>query len=269
MGCTLASIFIISWTVSSAYSSPLLNHMSNSLFRHLASFGAFISILAMAIDPFSQQVIQVDIWPPIFTKLTDLLKYHGCSLVSDSRVALLPRANNYTADGVPAQSGGADLSEQIATAMTLGTLDAAVNATAPIPFTCPSGNCTFPAAENDDAFQVLGMYDSCKEINELIRFNSSISGFYLENWAPDQVPDYKDWWDEPAYVGWVFPNSSNSLPYSMFWSRKTLAFSPELDDLITFDYLMLNVDNKTCNLTQSEKCPKHLWAVRCSLYPCV
>ena len=26
---------------------------------HLASFGAFISILAMAIDPFSQQIIQV------------------------------------------------------------------------------------------------------------------------------------------------------------------------------------------------------------------
>jgi hypothetical protein len=53
----------------------------------------------------------------------------------------------------------------------------------------------------------------------------------------------------------------------MFWCRKTLALRPEFDDLITFDALMLNVDSD-CDLDDLVNCPKHPWAVRCSIYPC-
>ena len=183
----------------------------------------------------------------------------------------MPRANNYTADGIPTRSGTAELNEHMSTAIFLGTLDAAINATALIPFECSSGNCTFPTDERGAAFQTLGMCLSCKEVNDLIRPNSTFPGYWLDNWTPSPAwgNGWDTWWKRPAYVGYVFPNSTTNTTYSMFWSRKTLAFSPDFDDLITFDALMLNVDPQTCDVTKSELCPKHPWAVRCSIYPCI
>lgn len=179
----------------------------------------------------------------------------------------MPRTNNYTADGIATRAGNAELNEHMSTAITLGTLDTAINVEALMPFACSSGNCTFPADESGAAFQTLGMCHACKEINDLIRSNSTFPGYWLANWTPN--PAWGEWWDRPAYVGKAFPNSTNGTPYSMFWSRKTLALSPEFDDLITFDALMLNVDPNSCDVTKSQDCPKHPWAVRCSLYPCI
>jgi hypothetical protein len=209
----------------------------------------------MAIDPFAQQVIQ----------------YYNCFPVSSSEKARMSRTNNYTADGILTRPGNAELNEHISTVILLGTLDPSYNATRLIPFTCSSGNCTFPTGDGAAAFQTLGMCHACEEINDLIRPNTTYPGYWLENWTPDPSwgKNWDTWWVRPAQVGYVFPNSSTNTSWAMFWSRKTLAFSPVFDDLITIDSLMLRVDPKTCDVTKSESCPKPPWAVRCSLYPCI
>ncbi|KAL9619902.1 MAG: hypothetical protein Q9160_005549 [Pyrenula sp. 1 TL-2023] len=214
----------------------------------VASFGAFLTVVALAIDPFSQQIIQ----------------YYNCFPVAHDAFAAIPRTNSYTNDGIAIQPGYSQLNEAASTAVFMGALDAPISERALIPFVCSSGNCTFPNSGLDKAaFQTLGMCHSCKEINGLIRVNKTYPGYWLENW--EGQPSW-NWSDQPANVGYVFPNTS--LPYSLFWSRKTLALDPAFDDLVTFDWLMLNVD-PGCNVEISQHCPKHPWAVRCSIYPCI
>jgi hypothetical protein len=132
-------------------------------------------------------------------------------------------------------------------------MNAPSNETDLLPFVCPSGNCTFAADSDGASFQSLGMCHSCKDITSLIKSNDSFAGFYLES---------------QAYVGYTFPNSSNNTPFSMLWSRKTLANTPEFDDMFTVDTVMLNIDSN-CPVDTSENCPKRPWAFRCSIYPCV
>lgn len=175
---------------------------------------------------------------------------------------MIPRTNNYTGDGVSLRPGNAGVSEFVSTVITAGTLGAPVKERSLIPFICPSGNCTFPGSDGA-TFQTLGMCHACKEIGDLIRVNKTSPGFWLENWKGD--PSWR-WSNQPARVGYTFPNTS--MPYSMFWSRKTLGLDPTFDDLITIDSLMLNVDSE-CNVAKSQDCQKHPWAVRCSIHPCI
>lgn len=199
--------------------------------------------MALAIDAFSQQIIY----------------YYNCFPVAPNILATIPRTNNYTRDGITIHPGNAEPNEAVTTAITLGALDLPANESSLIPFSCPSGNCTFPSS-GEAAFQTLGMCHTCKEINDLIRVNDTYPGYWLENWEGE--PSWQ-WTDQPALVGYAFPNTT--FPYSMFWSRKTLALDPAFDDLITFDWLMLNVDSN-CNIEESQDCQKHPWAVRCSIY---
>ncbi|KAF2664059.1 hypothetical protein BT63DRAFT_429586 [Microthyrium microscopicum] len=215
----------------------LLLLLSSYRGHHLASLGAVITIIALAIDPFSQQVIQ----------------YNTCQITSSASLARLPRTNNYTADAFSSETGAALLTDFVAGAIQVSAMNAPSNETDLLPFICPSGNCTFAAATDGASFQSLGMCHSCKEINSLIRANETSGDYYL---------------DHMAYVGYVFPNSTNKTPYSMFWSRKTLANSAEFDDLFTIDALALNVDSD-CNLEKSENCTKHPLAWSCSIYPCI
>ena len=97
----------------------------------MASIGATITIAALAIDPFTQEVIQ----------------YYNCPQVATGDVATVPKANNFTFSGSP---GGYVLDPATMAAIYKGLMDSPVNATAPITFQCPTGNCTF-VQDNDGA----------------------------------------------------------------------------------------------------------------------
>jgi len=237
---------------------------------HLASFGAFITVVGLAIDPFSQQIIQ----------------YYTCSNPLPETIALLPRANNYTFGGMLSTPGFAELDSTMAAMMYLGTIDPPVNPSATIPFECSTGNCTFPAVQNATS-STIGICYSTMDITSYVQKNVSRQ-YNFGYWLPDLS------WGHPlndskyaeASVGMpdavtagpaeslVTINNSN---YQMLYTKKGIAdgpgFSPEFDALFTFDTLMLNV-NSSCDvmygdINLSVTCEKHPWAVRISLYPCV
>ncbi|KAI0530162.1 hypothetical protein GGR58DRAFT_508737 [Xylaria digitata] len=221
--------------------------------HRLANYGCLIGLGTLAIGPFSQQIVQ----------------YYHCFPVSSNHFAWLPRVNNYTA-GSRVYPGHSQLDPEMASAIYTGILDPhKTDAGAIQSFRCDSGNCTLPQ------FSTLGMCHSCHEILKLINANETFSGYWLDNWVEN--PSW-NWWREDARVGWTNESRTTHYtytPYTMLSSRKTLRFDPSIgdapfDDLITIDYLTLNI-NATCNTTMgdTETCPKHPWAVRCSLYPCI
>ncbi|KAK5627373.1 hypothetical protein RRF57_003088 [Xylaria bambusicola] len=212
-----------------------------------------IALGTLAIGPFSQQIVQ----------------YYNCFSVSSSHLAWLPRSNNYTA-GSRVYPGHSQLDPEMASAIYTGILNPPkTRASAIKSFSCDSGNCTLPR------FSTLGMCHSCHEILELIHTNETFPGYWLDNWVGN--PSW-NWCREDARVGWTnesWATPYTYTPYTMLSSRKTLGFDPLIgdapfDDLITLDFLTLNV-NAACNATieDVETCPKHPWAVRCSLYPCI
>ncbi|KAI0515452.1 hypothetical protein F5B22DRAFT_646726 [Xylaria bambusicola] len=221
--------------------------------HHLANYGCLIALGTLAIGPFSQQIVQ----------------YYNCFSVSPYHLAWLPRSNNYTA-GARVYPGHSQLDPEMASAIYTGILDPPkTDAGAVKSFSCDSGNCTLPQ------FSTLGMCHSCHEILELIHVNETFPGYWLDNWVEN--PSW-NWWREDARVGWTnesWTTHYTYTPYTMLSSRKTLGFDPSIsdapfDDLITLDFLTLNV-NAACDaaIGEMETCPKHPWAVRCSLYPCI
>lgn len=49
--------------------------------QDIAVIGALLTIVAMAVDPFTQQIVQ----------------YHSCPIVAEGERAMVPYSNNYTA----------------------------------------------------------------------------------------------------------------------------------------------------------------------------
>lgn len=126
--------------------------------------------MALAIDPFSQQIIQ----------------YYPCSEPLPGSEALLPRTNNYTFGGFlskPGYPGYAELDSTMAAAMYLGTIDPPLNPSATIPFQCSTGNCTFPASQNATA-STLGMCYSTMDLTHYIQKNTTLQD-RVGYWLPD------------------------------------------------------------------------------------
>lgn len=104
----------------------LITHPRNLL----TSFGAVITIFAIAIDPFTQQVVQ----------------FYSCTVPSHSSTATIPRTNNYssfleTGDGTPLGVRAYVDSEMLG-AICHGLLRPPTNSTATLSPYCSSGNCT-------------------------------------------------------------------------------------------------------------------------------
>ncbi|KAK2591151.1 hypothetical protein QQS21_011165 [Conoideocrella luteorostrata] len=214
--------------------------------RPLASLGAVITIGALAIDPFSQQI----------------LRFKPCIRLQDGGVAVIPRTNNYTGGAILSRPGYAALDPRMTAAITLGALAAPSNEGALLNFQCQTGNCTFPS-DNQAVFSTLGMCSACREVSDRIQTNASAEYppvYYIANFH-----------NETGSVGLITPHPTNpymQTPHTMFWPKKNMSFVPGYDELFTFEAIMLNVD-AGCDVMQSTTCPKHPWAVECSWYPCV
>ncbi|KAI1340046.1 hypothetical protein F5Y15DRAFT_62506 [Xylariaceae sp. FL0016] len=224
----------------------LFHHSTKGLL--LAKSGCLVAVLTLAVGSFAQQIVH----------------YYNCFQPSKTARASIPRSNNCSIGSI-VFPGQAEFDPSVLATLYSGALNPPETDAAAIKsFTCPSGNCTFPT------FSTLGMCHKCHEIPDLIRVNTTFSGYWLDNWVAD--PTWQ-WWREPARVG--FTNVIPKAPYTMASSRKTLGFNPAsgtspFDDIATFDFLTLNLSpNCTVPIGEEEHCPKYPWAVRCSLYPCI
>jgi hypothetical protein len=213
--------------------------------NYLAALGAIITITAMAVDPFAQQVIQ----------------YNYCSTTAPNTAALIPRTNNYTA-GTRAANGGGGHASPIMNAAFYGTglFDPPTNASSSIRINCPTGNCTFPATENGVSYMSLGMCSSCTDISDTITNVTTITPGIGNTTS--------------SYGTYFLPSGISVSPVGNNTLVSTLVLNPPditeqgmiLQTMITFEMLMF--DPSVCkDVATLSGC--RVWASRCSLTPCI
>lgn len=127
-----------------------------NLERFLAILGAVITVAAMAVDPFSQQIIH----------------YQSCYEPLSNVVARVPVTNNYTQGGAQVWVGESTLDNKMIAAVYQGFFNPPDNASAIIPFECPTGNCAF-TEDNGATYSSLGMCYSYLDINDTIVHSSN------------------------------------------------------------------------------------------------
>lgn len=115
-------------------------------------------MVAMAVDPFTQQVLQ----------------FYSCSTLIEGENATVPFSNNYTAGFLGRPSGVPDIDPQMLSAIYSGLLDPPVNASSAIKFECRTGNCTFPSTEDEATFLSLAMNTQCADISSNISLSVNV-----------------------------------------------------------------------------------------------
>ena len=111
----------------------------------MITFGALLTVAALAIDPFSQQVI----------------KYDDCAFSMPQYVARIPRAETFRHKNSSFEAGEIhSLDDSIKVALYLGLLTPPSNSSSRISLSCVTGNCTFPI-ENRTGYLSLAMCHSC------------------------------------------------------------------------------------------------------------
>jgi hypothetical protein len=204
----------------------LLKHPKSKL----TALGALVTIIAMATDPFTQQVIE----------------YRYCSAKIEDFGASIARTNNYTYDE---NQEAARLSAAMSAALYTGLISPPANASSGIRVDCPSGNCTFLATSGGISYVSLSMCSSCTNItNEIIVFDIKSDSYYLPA--------------DPT----VGRRSNLSITQNQFSNTQTLTLdsnrppveSTIANSILTFEMLM-----------QMQTASSQVWASRCSLTPCV
>ncbi|KAJ9611536.1 hypothetical protein H2200_004720 [Cladophialophora chaetospira] len=122
----------------------------------LAYLGALVTVVALAIDPFAQQILQ----------------YYECMTPLPDSSATIVRTNSYSASGFHTGALEQSLDGVMAAALYQGVLAPPANATASIAFECASGNCTFPATDSV-SYISLAMCSSVEDISHSITGNGS------------------------------------------------------------------------------------------------
>ncbi|KAK8123262.1 hypothetical protein PG984_011932 [Apiospora sp. TS-2023a] len=113
----------------------------------VASLGAALIILTLALDPFTQQ----------------LIRYYDCRLVNTKMNATLPRSTTYR------------VSTFVPEMPLLSFIDQCLYNPADIktPVVCPSGNCTF-----DHPFSTLGFCATCQNMTSQLQFSNNTIELY-------------------------------------------------------------------------------------------
>lgn len=219
--------------------------------RHiLASFGALITILALVVDPFAQQIV----------------RYYDCTISVPDAIASIPRTNIYYEEG--ALHTGA-LYQSIVPAVQNAINEGIFSSSTSVSADCLTGNCTWTSE-----YSTVGWCSACDDITSLLHFENitfhedrmttwnlttSIPGGLKVIMSPGSTQEY-------AAMG-PSPSSADS---------DESAFTASIDFVLGKD-LVGNVDPTTgnafpdCNSTtvnQTWKCQGY-GASRCQFYPCV
>lgn len=201
-----------------------------SIRQHLlASFGAFITICALAIDPFSQQV----------------LKYQDCLEPNAALAARIPRTNSYSARGPRLQAAVAVLDTPMTLTIYNGILAPPNNPSSLVTTSCPSGNCTF-GTDGGASYSSIAICQRSQDISH-----------HIQNYTTQIALNYS--LPSGPTVGNMYVLSSNVIDYR--WPNGTVKYE-NLEDkylenmLFTYEILTLS------NTFQPS-------AFRASLYPCI
>jgi hypothetical protein len=113
----------------------------------LATLGALITVLTIAIDPFAQQVVH----------------YYSCNLAFTGANATMPRTGLFQEAGSVHLSVNANtVTPGLASAINAGVFSA--EAAMRITSDCPSGNCQFP-----EPYHTLGYCSNCSDISDQVK----------------------------------------------------------------------------------------------------
>lgn len=136
--------------------------------RHLAVVGAFIMIVSLAIDPFTQQVIE----------------YYPCSITLPGKAASIPRKNIYSVEFASITSAIGNLPPRMNAAIYLGLVSPPEDVSSLIGVNCLTGNCTFPQSDGL-SYSSLAMCSACDDISNTVEWDFQDS----EDGTPLYLPD--------------------------------------------------------------------------------
>ncbi len=132
----------------------------------ISTCGAFITIAALIVDPFVQQM-------PVS---------YECRVLSPSAEARISRTNQYDETGLHIGAGESTLSLGMQDSINAGIFNPGVSVT----FDCPTGNCTFPddyhsvayCSECIDYTNNLGI-ESMEDVDAMLAYNITLPKPYL------------------------------------------------------------------------------------------
>ena len=239
---------------------------------YMGSFGALITIFALAVDPFSQQVI----------------KYTYCLQAVDGLSASVAVANTY----YRVSKDSFSLDAQMVSASYAALVDIPSNTSAIIPFTCETGNCTFSSAqsENGATHMSLGLCGQCEDMSSSIITNHSIlSGSSYNTTSSYNITQYllpePDDYPTPG----INYHSDSGLAYAVNVTVTTPPLIADYENVIVYSnwlvlqsyppnnysqYLIhfdvLTFRNCSCAPTSwARRCTCEPFAARCSIFPCL
>ncbi|KAH8800221.1 hypothetical protein F5884DRAFT_838164 [Xylogone sp. PMI_703] len=231
---------------------------TNHIRHPLTAFGAIITIAALAMDPFIQQ----------------LVTYDGCSIALDDKAASLPRTNYFINLGVHIGAGLNSVTPQFQSAINSGIFSTAKQ---PISFDCSTGNCTFP-----ETFATVGYCSKCQDVSGSVQFSQSC---YLSTNNTTKPVSCS-----AKVEGFFYQNSTASIPGGIYVNTTSGTGLPTVAAMGVTDsgeiqFIANNVsfvetgvtiggENKTdlgCdNLSHNNTWPCRGWgAASCTLEPCV
>ncbi|KAI0390152.1 hypothetical protein F5Y17DRAFT_83149 [Xylariaceae sp. FL0594] len=140
------------------YPLSLAKFISNLQITHLSSyfakFAAFLTVLLIAVDPFTQQIVQIV----------------NCPQVSAADQAFVARTNGYYAQGGHIGASEADIDSPMAASINTGLVNPPEHIPSLVSTGCKSGNCTF---EN---FASVSFCRACEDISSQIQNMTGYDG---------------------------------------------------------------------------------------------
>ena len=113
----------------------------------VASIGAVVTIAALAIDPFAQQIIH----------------YYTCQIELTTAQAAIPRTNLFYEPGLHDGNLQISISTGMQSAVNIGVFQPAVD----VQFDCPTGNCTF-----GQPYHSVGYCSHCSDISSELQIKN-------------------------------------------------------------------------------------------------
>lgn len=158
----------------------------------LANLGAIVTIASLAVDPFSQQIIQS----------------RPCLCNVSGAAAQIPKTQNLE-PAITTPSVKPRLTGSMQAAIYMGLLSPSSNSSTTITARCQTGNCTFPS-DGGATFSTLAMCQSCIDISDTITYNYTSDNGNMDASIPSGASIYS------PNVVFESMADSTSFPESVF-----------------------------------------------------
>ncbi|KAH6695848.1 hypothetical protein BKA61DRAFT_711009 [Leptodontidium sp. MPI-SDFR-AT-0119] len=121
--------------------------------RRLASLGALVTIISLAMDPFTQQVLEI--------QFRQSVSHNNLTVESD--VQRTERYNSFSSTTLEPSNGDANLTKYVTLSMRASIINGLMTSPIiPINLKCPTGNCQWPVIPS------LGVCSECVELSSIL-----------------------------------------------------------------------------------------------------